>query len=120
MNANHDHERIPSDMGGDPAGAIDKTDHGMTFWQKQVNGLVMSVVGGKIAALDELRRAGEDLGDEYFELEYFERTAKSLRDVLLEKEIITPEELDAKMVEIRARFDVPDEMASPIKQGAKS
>ena len=30
---------------------------------------------------------------------------------------LTPEELEAKMKEVRARFNVPDEMESPIKKG---
>jgi hypothetical protein len=52
-------------------------------------------------------------------MHYFEITTSALRTVLLEKGIITEQELTAKMAQIRARFNVPDEMESPLKQGAK-
>jgi hypothetical protein len=42
-----------------------------------------------------------------------------MRTVLLEKGIFTEQELAAKMAEIRARFDVPDEMQSPVKKKAR-
>ena len=48
------------------------------------------------------------------------RTAVSaLRTVLIEKGYFTDSELEAKMTEIRRRFDVPDEMQSPVKQKAR-
>ncbi len=34
------------------------------------------------------------------------------------KGYMTEQELEAKMIEVRARFDVPDEMESPLKQKA--
>ena len=45
--------------------------------------------------------------------------SSAMRAVLLEKGLFTEQELSAKMAEIRARFNVPDEMESPIKKGAK-
>ena len=109
--------RGPQDIGGNPAGAVDTVDHGMTFWQRQANGLRSILQRKKVLRTDELRRAAEDLGERYSQLEYFEITTSALRTVLLEKGLITEDELQAKMKEIRARFDVPDEMQSPIKQG---
>ena len=41
-----------------------------------------------------------------------------LRTLLLEKGLITEIELKTKMDEIRARFNVPDEMESPLKKAA--
>lgn len=107
----------PHDLGGTAAGPIDTTDHGMTFWERQTNALRSTLTGRKIVRLDELRRAAEDLGDQYYKLAYFERTTTALRNVLLEKGLITDAELAAKMVEVRARFDVPPESESPIKKG---
>jgi hypothetical protein len=52
-----------------------------------------------------LRRAAEDLGDQYYKLAYFERTTMALRTLLLEKGFITEAELKGKMAEIRKRFD---------------
>lgn len=109
----------PQDIGGNDAGPVDTLDHGMKFWERQANGL-RSVLSKKgIVRVDELRRAAEDLGDDYAKLEYFEITTSALRTVLREKGFVTEDELKAKMAEIRARFDVPDEMDSPLKKGAR-
>ncbi len=108
----------PQDVGGEAGGAVDTIDHGMTFWEKQANGLRSVLSGRRIVRTDELRRAAEDLGDQYSKLAYFERTTSALRTLLLEKGLITEIELKARMDEIRARFNVPDEMESPLKKAA--
>ena len=109
----------PQDIGGEPAGSVDTIDHGMKFWERQANAL-RSVLGRRgVTKTDQLRRAAEDLGDKYSQLEYFQITTSALRTVLLEKGLITEAELERKMGEIRARFDVPDEMESTLKKQAK-
>jgi len=100
----HEH-KLPSDMGGEEGGAIDIADHGMKFWEKQANALRNTLTRGKVLRLDELRRAAEDLGSRYYELEYFKRTTEALRNVLLEKGFFTAEELEAKMAEVRKRHE---------------
>ena len=95
----------PHDMGGEPGGPIDTVDHGMKFWEKQANALRNTLTRGKVLRLDELRRAAEDLGERYYELEYFERTTHALRQVLLERGYFTEGELAAKMAEVRKRYD---------------
>ncbi|HEV7799467.1 MAG TPA: hypothetical protein VGP15_00195 [Burkholderiales bacterium] len=106
----------PQDIGGEEAGPVDTLDHGMKFWERQANGLRSVLQRSKIVRTDELRRAAEDLGDKYSQLEYFEITTSALRTVLLEKGLFTEQELAAKMNEVRKRFDVPDEMESPLKK----
>jgi hypothetical protein len=108
--------RGPQDIGGQPAGPVDTTDHGMRFWERQANAFRSAVQAAGITCTDELRRAAEDLGDEYAKLQYFEITTRAMRTVLLEKGIFTEDELNARMAEIRARFNVPDEMESSIKK----
>ena len=98
-------DKLPSDIGGEPAGSIDTVDHGMKFWEKQANALRNTLTSRKVLRLDELRRAAEDLGERYYELEYFERTTHALRQVLLEKGYFTEAELAAKMAEVRQRYD---------------
>ena len=97
----------PHDMGGEAAGPVDTTDHGMKYWEKQANALRNTLTLKKIVRVDELRRAAEDLGDQYYKLAYFERTTTALRNLLLEKGHFTEAELAAKMAQVRARFDVP-------------
>jgi len=90
-------------MGGEEAGAIDTVDHGMKFWEKQANALRNALTSHKVLRLDELRRAAEDLGPRYYELEYFQRTTEALRNVLLEKNFFTEKELAEKIAAIRQR-----------------
>src|SRR2546423_2299396 len=94
----------PHDLGGEPAGPVDTTDHGMKFWERQANALRSTLTSNKVVRLDELRRAAEDLGERYYRLEYFERTTSALCDVLLEKRFFTREELEAKVAEVRKRY----------------
>ena len=111
--------RGPQDIGGDAAGPVDTVDHGMKFWERQANGLRSVLSRKKVTTVDELRRAAEELGQRYSQLQYFEITTSALRTVLLEKGLFTEAELENKMKEIRARFDVPDEMESPLKKRTK-
>jgi hypothetical protein len=107
----------PQDIGGKAAGPIDTVDHGMKFWERQANALRSTLSRAGIVKTDELRRAAEDLGEKYAQLQYFEITTSALRTLMIEKGYMTEAELQAKIQEIRARFDVPDEMESPIKKG---
>jgi hypothetical protein len=110
----------PQDIGGEQAGPVDTIDHGMKFWERQANGLRSVLQRNKIVRTDELRRAAEDLGAKYSQLQYFEITTSALRTLLLEKGLITEQELARKMEEVRARFNVPDEMESPVKKRASA
>ena len=92
-------------MGGEPAGPVDPVDHGMRFWERQANALRSTLTSRKVVRLDELRRAAEDLGERYYELEYFERTTAALRRVLIEHGFFTEDELAAKIAEVRRRYD---------------
>src|SRR5437868_14494700 len=87
----------PHDMGGEPGGPIDTADHGMKLWEKQANALRNTLTRRKVVRLDELRRAAEDLGEDYLKLEYFERTTHALRVVLLERGFVTEAALAAKL-----------------------
>lgn len=109
----------PQDMGGEEAGPVETVDHGMKFWERQANALRSSLSRAGIVRTDELRRAAEDLGDNYAKLEYFEKTTSALRTILIEKGYFTDRELRARMDEIRARFNVPGKKDAPVKQGAK-
>src|ERR671936_1606624 len=94
----------PADIGGQDAGPIDTVDHGMKFWEKQANALRNTLSRNKIVGLDEMRRAAEDLGERYLQLEYFERTTEALRTVLIEHGYFTEAEMREKMAEVRRRY----------------
>ena len=112
--------KLPSDIGGVHAGPVDTSDHGMKHWERQANAFRSVVQMAKLTCTDELRRAAEDLGERYKDMQYFEITTSAMRTVLLEKGAFTEQELAAKMAEIRVRFNVPDEMQSPLKKAANA
>jgi hypothetical protein len=114
--------KLPSDIGGQPAGAVDTNDHGMRHWERQANAVRSLVNMTKLTCTDELRRAAEELGERYKDMQYFEITTSALRKVLLEKGVFTEQQLQAKMAEVRARFNVPGvhgEMESPLQKAAE-
>ena len=116
----NDPAKLPSDIGGQPAGPVDTHDHGMRHWERQANAVRSLVNMTGLTCTDELRRAAEELGDKYKDMHYFEITTSAMRKVLLEKGVFTEAQLQAKMAEVRARFNVPDEMASPLKKAIKN
>jgi hypothetical protein len=77
----------------------------MKFWEKQANALRNTLASRRVIRLDELRRAAEDLGERYYQLQYFERTTHALRQVLIEKGFFTEAELAAKIAEVRKRYE---------------
>ena len=62
------------DMGGAPAGPIDRHEHELAPWEKQVDAILRLLLAKRMLTLDELRRGVEELGPgAYDELSYFER-----------------------------------------------
>ena len=61
-------------------------------------------MGPAIFAVDELRRGIEALGAaEYDRLSYYERWISSITNILLQKGVVTPDELGRKLAEIEQR-----------------
>ena len=97
--------RGPHDMGGLPAGPIDPAHHGEADWHRQATALGMALGPGKrgLIRVDERRRATEDLGDAYPRLGYFDRSVQAGANLLIEKGVLTQDEIDCRMAEIKAR-----------------
>jgi hypothetical protein len=94
------------DLGGREAGAIDTTERVLEPWEKRVDAMLqlLSAPERAIIGVDELRRAIEGLGaDEYDRLSYYERWMAAIANLLLEKGIITTEELGRKLDQVRER-----------------
>ena len=100
------------DLGGLPGGPVDQSEHEHGFWEKRIDAirLLLADEKRKLLTVDEMRRGIEGLGKEaYDKLSYYERWTASVTEVMLEKGIVTSDELGRKMTEIeerdRARFD---------------
>ncbi len=87
------------------AGPIDLNEHDIAHWEWQVDAMVrLAHAKGLISDFAELRDGIEQLSaDDYENLSYYERWAKSLAYTLLSRGSITERALDGKVAEIRAR-----------------
>ena len=90
-----DRKPKPHDMGGRPAGPIDRSVHPQADWEKHINALT-GLLGRKgLQVTDERRRAMEDMEpDLYRTLAYYERWVVGVETLLIEKGVTTKEEID--------------------------
>lgn len=96
------------DIGGLHGGPIDPSHREEERWHKQLVALsnVLGNQGRKVASVHEARRAREEMGEEiYNKLKYFERSAQVTANLLVEKGILTREEIEQRISEIRDRKD---------------
>ena len=92
------------DMGGEPAGSVQQSEHDYAFWEKRVDALLVLLTQNKLLRVDELRRGIEQIGpDAYDKLGYYDRWITSITNNLLEKGVLTSAELGLKMAEVEAR-----------------
>ncbi len=88
----HDRGGWPTD---DP---IDRSEHEYLDWERKTHALVEVLREQGVIYTDELRRGIESLPPEQYEtLSYYERWSASVELLLLEKSILTKDEIDAKV-----------------------
>jgi hypothetical protein len=97
-------ERSHHDMGGLPAGKVEPTEHDYPEWERRVDAMVQLLrLGGKIT-VDELRKNIEQLPPEaYDKLSYYDKWIASLTQTLIQRGLISTEELGRKMEEVAKR-----------------
>jgi hypothetical protein len=94
------------DMGGLPAGPIERSEHDYAHWEKRVDALMvlLSAPERRLLRVDELRRQIEGLGPgAYDAMSYYERWIAAITRVLLERGVVTADELGRKMEAVKAR-----------------
>ena len=97
--------RGPHDVGGLPAGPVDTAAHDMSFWEKQIDAVRGAIAAKGLIKTDENRRYVEQLGhDAYDRLGYYERWTASLMRALVDKGILTQDEIDARVRLVRQRL----------------
>lgn len=95
------------DMGGIPAGPVERSEHEFALWEKRVDALMQLLTQRRLLTVDELRRNIEALPPEaYDELGYYERWIWSITNTLLQRGVVTTDELGRKMEEVATR-DIP-------------
>ena len=97
-------ERGHHDMGGLPAGKVEPTEHDYAEWERRIDAMVQLLRGAGQITVDELRKNIEALPPEaYDKLSYYEKWISSLTQTLLQRGVITTEELGRKMEQVAER-----------------
>jgi hypothetical protein len=94
------------DMGGLDDGPVEISEHNSEPWEKRVDAIrsLLSDDKRQLLSVDELRRAIEDLGaDAYDRYNYYERWMAAVSNILLQKNVLSVDELGRKMAEVEAR-----------------
>ncbi len=98
--------RLPNDIGGLPAEAIQRIDHELAPWEKRCHALADVLDFHKIINTEEKRRGVEALGSEVIgKLSYYERWIVVFANILFQKGILSPTDLALKMDEVKARLN---------------
>ena len=100
--------RSHHDMGGLPADKVEYEEHEYAQWERRVDALMMILSGIKgpkrMITVDELRKNIEALPpDAYERMNYYDRWVTSITQTLIQRGVITTEELAHKMAEVRER-----------------
>ena len=98
--------RSHHDMGGLPAGRVEATEHDYALWEKRVDALMVLLSAAGRMTTDELRKNIEAIGPAaYDRMTYYERWIHSIGQTLIQRGVITIDELGRKMVQVEARRD---------------
>lgn len=101
-------ERGYHDMGGLPAGRVRKTEHAYDDWELRVDAMMMLLTGvtglQKRMTVDELRKNIESLTPaDYDRMGYYDRWVVSLTQTMIQRGVITTDELARKMEQVEKR-----------------
>ena len=109
---NHDQSVGPHDVGGLPSVLPDKDEHPHALWEYRVDAMMMllSHPSRKLLVVDELRRAVEGLGPGAYEtMGYYERWIAAISRLMIERGVITSDELGRRMAEVASRETISPE-----------
>ena len=95
------------DRGGWPgAGPINRSEHELSWWEKRTDAMMtlLQSPDKRVIRVDEMRRAIESMEPAAYEkCKYYERWLTALETLMIEKGILTKEEIDRKVKELQAR-----------------
>lgn len=98
---------VVHDVGGQPDGPIDKSLHKPALWEKRTHCTAECLAWRGHWVSEERRRRENDLGATlYFGTPYYARWLLATAKMLIDKGLVTPDELIAKMDEIRRREEI--------------
>lgn len=93
------------DMGGQPSGPVERSQHDYAPWEKRVDAIVRLLSTRRMITVDEMRRGIEEIGPgAYDEMSYYERWITSVSNLMLEKGVVTVDDLGRKMADVADRW----------------
>ena len=96
--------RSHHDMGGLPAGRVDRAEHDYSDWERRVDAMAVLLGRKRRLTVDERRRAIETLTPQAYDaLSYYERWVVALGQTLIQRGVITSAELARRMLEVEKR-----------------
>ena len=94
------------DMGGSPGVPIDRGQHEVEDWERLADAINAALGGKGLQTTDQHRRAIESL-EEYRDLSYYERWVAATEKLLVEKGVLTSDEIDERAASIRRHWGEP-------------
>ena len=94
------------DVGGGPGGPVGRDEHPYALWEYRVDAMMMLLTNPsrRLLTTDELRRHIEGLGRGAYEtMGYYERWCAAVTAAMIDRGVITTDELARKMAEVSAR-----------------
>ncbi len=93
----------PHDLGGLPAGPVDRDEHELAYWERRIEAMIsLCFAKGVLKDVAQLRDGIENLPPEaYEELSYYERWAASMALLLQDAGVVTEAELQSAIARLR-------------------
>ena len=100
--------RAVHDVGGLEFGPVDRSEHDLALWEKRTDAMLILLRDNKrrVLSVDAHRRMIESYGEqEYDRTTYYEKWLRSVRNLLVEQDVLTREEIEAKMADVQAKHE---------------
>lgn len=95
---------VVHDVGGQPDGPLDKSLHTLDLWEKRTHCTAECLAWRGVWVSEERRRRENDLGETlYLGTPYYARWLLATAKMMMDRGYITPDELLAKLTELRKR-----------------
>ncbi|HKF63080.1 MAG TPA: nitrile hydratase [Dongiaceae bacterium] len=90
--------RAMHDLGGLPAGPVERDEHDPGLAERRVDALMVLLMGHGVFNVDEMRRTIESLPPDIYERhDYYERWLLTIERLLIEKGVLTAEEIETRL-----------------------
>ena len=100
--------RAAHDVGGLEFGPIDREEHDLALWEKRTDAILrlMASPDKRAFTVDGMRRVIEDYGQQQYDrTTYYEKWVRAVRNLIVEQGVVTREEIEARMDEVRAKLE---------------